>query len=416
MRALAFFALVLALAPAATRAAEPGLARPGFLPPDAMILEALDATPQLGEARAMLGAARADQRILNAGEHETLVTAAYDARKVRKEGDYAEWSVQAARGVRLPGKAALDRAAGHAGLKAAVDGVDDARHQASLLLADRWIAWAEAVGRRDLAEAERATYAREAAALARRVELKDASQLDLELARGAEARARAAAAQAGGQEAAVKAELSSLFPALVPAQAPGLPAPQAPTRPFEAWPEIVLQRSHEITIARALADRERFIARRTAQDRLPDPTLGVRTFSERGGEETGMGVFVSIPFSGPRRSALADRQAAQASAAEARLAMVARDVRATAQGDVIAAASALDAWRAADAARTASAQAAVRVNRAYELGERDLSERLMAERQDFDARRAELAARAEAHRAMLKLALDAHELWLAEED
>lgn len=416
MRALTMLALALAIAPAAARAAEPGLARPAYLPDDAMILEALDATPQLAEARAMLGAARADQRSLNAGEHETLVTATYDDRKVRKEGDYAEWSVQAARGVRLPGKAALDRAAGRAGLKAAEDGVDDARHQASLLLAERWIAWAEAAGLRELADAELATYAREAAALERRVELKDAAQLDLEVARGAEARARAAAAQAQGREAAVRTELAMVFPTLVPAQAPVLPQPQAPIRPFEAWPEIVLERSHEITIARAEADRARFLARRTAQDRLPDPTLGVRTFSERGGEETGLGVFVSIPFSGPRRSAAADFQAAQASAAEARFAMVARDVRATAQGDVIAAASSLDAWRAADAARTASAQAAKRVNRAYELGERDLSERLVAERQDFEARRAELSARADAHRGMLKLALDAHELWLAEEN
>ncbi|WP_374571515.1 TolC family protein [Phenylobacterium sp.] len=416
MRALALLAAALTLAPAAALAAEPGLVRPGYLPPDTMILEVLGSTPQLAEARAMLASARADQRILNAGEHETLVTATYDDRKVRKEGDYAEWSVQAARGVRLPGKAALDRAAGRAGLKAAEDGVDDARHQASLLLADRWVAWAEAAGRRDLADAELSTYASEAAALTRRVELKDASQLDLELAQGAEARARAAAAQAAGEEAAAKAELEFMFPGLAPARAPALPDPAAPTRPFEAWPAIVLERSHEITIARALADRERFIARRTAQDRVPDPTLGVRTFSERGGDETGMGVFVSIPFSGPRRSAAADRQAAQASAAEARFAMVARDVRATAQADVIAASSALDAWRAASTAQAASQQAAKRVGRAYELGERDLSERLMAERQDFEARRAELAARAQAHRTMLKLALDAHELWLAEEE
>ncbi|MBI1200248.1 MAG: transporter [Phenylobacterium sp.] len=415
MRTLALLASALVLAPAAALASDPGMARPGFLPPDAMILDTLEATPQLAEARALLGAARADQRILNAGEHETVFTAAFDDRRVRKEGNYSEWSVQAARGLRLPGKAEMDRAAGRAGLKAAEDSVDDARHQASLVLIDRWLSWAEAAGRRALAEAELATYAREAAALARRVELKDAAPLDLDQARGAEARARAAAAQAAGAEAAARADVEMMFPGLAPANAPELSPPAAPDRPFQAWTDIILERSHEITIARALADRERFLATRVRRDRLPDPTLGVRTFSERGGEESGIGLFVSIPFSGPRRSAAADRQAAEASAAEARFAMVARDVRATARGDVIAASAALDAWNAANGARAASEQTARRIARAYELGERDLSDRLLAERQDFEARRAELAARAEAHKRLLRMALDAHELWLSEE-
>ncbi|MFN3521223.1 MAG: TolC family protein [Phenylobacterium sp.] len=416
MRAFVLIASALILAPAIAQAAETGMVRPEFLPPDTMILETLEASPQLAEARAMLGAARADQRILNAGDHETQVTLAFDDRRVRREGSYSEYSFQAARGVRLPGKAAMDRAAGRAGLKAAEDGVDDARHQASLTLVDRWIAWAEAAERRQLAEAELAVYAREAAALARRVELQDASLLDLEQARVAEARARAAAAQAAGDESAARAEVETMFPGLAPASAPVLSAPAAPARAFEAWPDIILERSHEISIARAVADRERFLASRVRQDRLPDPSLGVRTFSERNGEESGVGVFVSIPFSGPRRTAAADRQAAEASAAEARFTRIAREVRATARGDVIAASSALDAWRASNAARTASEAAARRIARAYDLGERDLSDRLLAERQDFEARRSELAARAEAHRRLLRLALDAHELWLSEED
>ncbi|MFN4177994.1 TolC family protein [Phenylobacterium sp.] len=415
MRALALLATALILVPVSAARAEPGLDRPAFLPPDAKILDVLESSPQLAEARALAGAARAEQRMLNAGEHETSVTVAFDDRRVRREGDYSEWSVQASRGLRLPGKAAMDRAAGRAGVEAAQDGIEDARHQASLILADRWVSWAEAAERRALADAELATYAREAAALARRVELKDAALLDLEVARGAEARAGAAAAQAAGEEAAARASLEAMFPGLAPATAPALPEPLTPARPFEAWPQVIIERSHEISIARARADRERFLAERTRQDRLPDPSFGMRTFSERGGEETGLGVFVSIPFSGPRRSAAADRQAAAASAAEARFAMTVREVQATARADAISAATALTAWTVSKAAGDASAQATRRVARAYALGERDLGERLLAERQEFEARRAELAARAEAHRRLLRLALDAHELWLAEE-
>lgn len=415
MRALTLLATALILVPATAVGAESGFARPAFLPPDAKILDVLEASPQLAEARALAGAARAEQRMLNAGEHETSVTVAFDDRRVRREGSYAEWSVQASRGLRLPGKAAMDRAAGRAGVEAADNGVEDARHQASLVLADRWVSWAEAAERRALADAELATYAREAAALARRVELKDAALLDLEVARGAEARARAAAAQAAGEEAAARAALEAMFPGLAPATAPALPEPLSPTRPFDAWPQVIVERSHEISIARAQADRERFLAERTRQDRLPDPSVGLRTFSERDGEETGLGVFVSIPFSGPRRSAAADRQAASASAAEARFAMTAREVQATARADAIAASTALTAWTASKTASDASVQATRRVARAYALGERDLGDRLLAERQEFDARRTELAARAEAHRSLLRLALDAHELWLSEE-
>ena len=148
---------------------------------------------------------------------------------------------------------------------------------------------------------------------------------------------------------------------------------------------------------------------------MPDPTVGVRTFNEQGGEETGVGIFISAPLSGARRSAAAEQQSASASAAQARLAMSTREIRAAAQGDVIAATAALEAWRSAALALDAAQKASGRTARAYELGERDLSDRLLADRQTFDARRMELQARADAHRALLKLALDAHELWLTEE-
>lgn len=414
MRRLVPCALALLLALPA-RAAEPGLARPAFLPPDEAILAALDASPAVALAQARLAQARAEGRQLAAGDHETTFMATFDDRRVRGEGDYAEWSGQLSRGVRLPGKARLDRAAGAAGVRAAEDAVEDARHQASLDLAERWIRWVEAAERRAIDAAEAATYGREVQALGRRVELQDAAPLDLEEARGAEARARAALVQSAGLERRARVELDSVYPGLAPATPTALPAPTTPTRAFTEWPALIVARSHEISLARAEADREDALARRARLDRAPDPTFGIRTFNERGGDESGVGVFVSIPFSGPRRSALADRQAAVASQALARHALVSRDVRVIAETDAVSAEAAFVAWRDAEAARIASAQAALRIARAYQLGERDLADSLLADRQAFEARRFELSARAEAHRALLRLALDAHELWLAEE-
>ena len=67
-------------------------------------------------------------------------------------------------------------------------------------------------------------------------------------------------------------------------------------------------------------------------------------------------------------------------------------------------------------ARAAAEQSARRIARGYDLGELDLADRLLAERQAFEMRRLELEARARAHLALLKMALDAHELWLAENE
>ncbi|WP_296594933.1 TolC family protein [Phenylobacterium sp.] len=409
------FMVAAGCAVASPVSAEPGLQRPPFLPPDSLIRTALDEDPSVGEAEARLAAARAEARQLAVGEHETTLIAGFDDRRVRGEGRYGEWTAQLSRGLRLPGKAALDRTAGRFGEKAASDGVEDARHHASLELAARWIAWAEAAERTEIDAAEVEAYRAEVRALERRVELKDAALLDLQVAQGALARARAAHQQSVSAERRAALELRNLHPGLAPERSPALTPPQPPERPFAAWPELIVARSHELTMARADADREQALARRARLDRVADPSLGIRTFNERGGDETGVGIFVSIPFGGPRRSAIADRQVAAASGAEARYRMMERTIRMTAQTDTAAAETALAAWREAESARLASGTAAERIARAYALGERDLADRLAAERQAFEARRFELAARAEAQRTLLKMALDAHELWLSEE-
>jgi outer membrane protein TolC len=309
----------------------------------------------------------------------------------------------------------MDVKAGEAGVGAARDGVEDAVHQASLQLADLWVAWLEAEARANLERAEVATYARDVAGLKRRVAMKDAAPLDLQQAEAALARAQAQAAETEGLAAARRAELDAGFPGLAPPNPPGLSAPQAPRRPFEAWRALIPERSHEIHIARLLADRQAYLARRARLDRLPDPTLGLRTFNERGGEETGFGLTLSVPLGVARRSATADRQTAEAAAAEARWARMVREVGRIAETDVIAARAGLAAWRDAATAAQATELASGRIQRAYELGERDLADLLVARRQTFEAQRQELAARARANAALLKLALDAHELWLEED-
>ncbi len=395
--------------------AEQGMTRPSFLPPDIMIVEALDASPIVNEAEANLRGARAQSRQLAAGEHETVVSVTLDDRDVRGDGRFTEWSMQLTRGLRLPGKADLDRAAGVAGVRAASDGVEDARHQASLTFAEYWVVWLAAVERRTIDEIELATYAQDVKALSRRIELKDAAPVDLDRAVAAQARAAAALAVSERDELNARAMFDGSFPGLRPVTPAQLTSPTEPSRPYDLWADLIVERSHELTMARALADQQHLLARRVSRDRAPDPSVGVRVFNERGGAETGVGLTLSVPFSGARRSATADRQTAAASAAEARFALIAREVRSNADRDVISSAAAFRAWLDSDAARAAAEQSARRITRGYELGELGLTDRLMAERQVFEMRRLELEARARAHLALLKMALDAHEFWLSEE-
>lgn len=329
---------------------------------------------------------------------------------------YAESSLSISRGIRYPGKAALDRAAGSASVRAAQDGVEDARHQASLRFADFWITALLGREERQIAEAELAALVRERKALARRVELVDAALLDLHQAQCAESQARILLKQRIRDEATARESLAGAFPELVTelAIAPDMPVPTALTGSMELWEALVADRSHEITMAAWEAETRRLLSDRARQDRWSDPSIGLRVFNERGGEETGVGLFLSKPIGGQRRSALADREAAAFAAARARSMMVDREVRMTARTDVIRARDSHTAWVQAAAAREASLEVSTRMKRGYDLGEKDLSDLLLTQRQMFEAQRLELSARADAQASMVKLLLDAHELWLRE--
>ncbi|MDP1907674.1 MAG: hypothetical protein Q8K85_05205, partial [Hyphomicrobium sp.] len=340
---LGLFAAIVATT-TVSAAEAPGFVRPSFLPSDTAILAALDASPALAEARAGLQGARASARMFAAGDHEFIGSLTSDRRQVRGEGDYAEWSAQISRGWRSQGKRALDLNVGAAGERAASDMIEDARHQASLQFASLWVGWLEAEALAEIDRRELETYERDLIAVTRRVDLKDAAPLERDQALAVTARAKSAATVSWGAAQAIRAELDTIYPQLTPVRAPALPAPSAPLRPFEFWLTVIPQRSHEITIARALADREVALSRRARLDQRPDPTIGLRTFNERGGAEIGLGVALSIPLGGALRSATAERQAAAASAAQARYSSVVRAVDLLAKRDVIEARSSLLAW------------------------------------------------------------------------
>ena len=118
-----------------------------------------------------------------------------------------------------------------------------------------------------------------------------------------------------------------------------------------------------------------------------------------------------MPIGGAQRSATAQQAAAEASAAAISARKALRDLEIAADRDIIAAQQGLAGWRQTREAAQSSGQMLTRMQRAVQLGDQGLTELLLAQRQDYEVRRAELRARAMAHAAVLQLMIDAHRVW-----
>ncbi|MDM7957012.1 TolC family protein [Blastomonas sp.] len=404
-------AAVALLGTSATALAQPGL------PADAQVQIALNEHPMVLAARARVEVARADSRALRVGTQEFSVTTSVMQRSVDREGRFTEFDASISRPIRLPGKAALDRKAGDLGLIAAENRMEDAKHQAALLLAELWWDWLGASAEEAVDRQAADNLNRSLTSVKRRAELRDASPLEVDQAAAALGSARLQAEQAAGRAALARARLTSQFPGLVlPMAAKELPLPELPQTGLPVLRNLVIERSHEIFAARAEADQVQALADRARQDRFADLTIGVRAFSERDGMETGLGLIATIPLGGSHRSAIADRVSSEAVAVAAEAAAVGFDVREMADGDLVNANAAWQAWQRSREGAKAQVDAVLKMRRGYDLGAINLADLLLAERQTHDMFRAEILARTQALRAITRIMIDSHSIWIGDDD
>lgn len=388
------------------------LAQRADLPPPELVASALDNYPAVEAAAARLSAAKAQAGMLKSGSHEVTVSGSYIRRTVDYEGGFDEFDTTVSRPFRLPGKASLDRKAGALGIEAAQNRMEDTRHQTALTLAGLWYDWltASALARNDARNV--ANLEKALAAVKRRAELRDAAALDVAQAGSALALAGGQLAQSQALAAEAQVRLAATFPDLpLPAEAPALGEPLPPPGGFEALRDLVIARSHEIGAARADAERQSVAARRARADRIADPSLGFRLFSERGGAEKGAGVVASIPIGGGYRSRVADEAGAMARSAALELSVVERGITAMADADLSNARTRLAAWQQVKQARADAEAVTGKTARGYALGEINLADLLYAERQANETGRSEISARSEALRAILKIEIDSHSIW-----
>ncbi|WP_417450619.1 TolC family protein [Kordiimonas sp.] len=407
MKKLAFAVTILAVAGAAG-------AGDTFLPNAAIATAVIGAHPSVSAAEARLSVAAAEARGRRAGNHDFLVSSSYTRRDIRGEGTHGEWDGSISRAIRLPGKASADRKIGALGIEVAENARDDARHQVALLLKDYWFEWLGASTRTEIEQLAVEAYRRELEMAERRHSLQESALIDVEGARSALAAAEAAMLKSNALRLEAERVLRTIFPDLtVPLRAPDVPAPTVTEYSAQEWRDLILARSHELRMAEKEAEQQLALARRVRLDKVGDPALGIRVFSERGGEEQGVGLTFSVPFGPARRNADSDAQRARALAAEAEARHVRRVIEEVADRDITRAETGLNVWQQTVVAMTASEQVVARVRRAVELGERDMVELTRALAQHYDIRREEAAARIAAQDALTQLRIDSHEIWVA---
>lgn len=405
--------LLILLTPLALHSA-PLLAEPG-LPDEALVQAALGDHPSVVAARAKLDAARADARARAKGPHEIIFSGNYLRRSVDTEGSFDEYDAQLSRTFRLPGKAKLDRDIGAYGVVAAENLAEDARHKAALTLAGHWWDWLGATAEMKVDQQAVQNYEKALAAVKRRVQLRDAAQLEVDQTAAALGAARVLAEVSMGRADAARARLAAHFPALVlPEQPIDVPQPQLPATGLDRYRDLVIAQSHEIAATDALARRMESLAARARKDRIADPSIGLRALSERNGAERGAGLTLSIPLGGGYRSALADQATLDASASRAEASLARMNVQEAADADLAEVKYRYAAWQRSREALDAQMAALLKLRRGHELGETDLSDLLLGERMVHDAFRSEAIARTEAMRAITRLRIDSHELWFSE--
>ncbi|MDD2545452.1 MAG: TolC family protein [Burkholderiaceae bacterium] len=392
---------------------------PPVLPATATALQVLADLPQVRAARAGIPLAQARQQRLEAGPHDWVAKAASHRRSERQGPRFMESEIGIEKALRWPGKFTADQQLGASEMTLGQLGYADAWHEAARGLLTDWFDTLRDLRNATLLEEQTRLTTRQLAITQRRVQAGEAAKLELLTTQAEEARLQAQATRARAQATLRLQSLLRRYPGL-PDPGKGLAgdAGLAPPEPAdlpsaEQGAAQILEDNHELELAEARAAQAQLQARRTALERQPDLTLGVRATRERGGQEQVLGVYVSLPLGGAGRRADAQAALAQADIAQEELARTRQRIQA-------------EAWRtASELGQTRNTreqlhkalgqiqQSAHLQARAYELGESPLSDLLLARRNALEALLAADTATLDEMQAQARWLLDSHRLWTA---
>lgn len=388
---------------------------PSVLPPEAGARRALEESPQIQASQEQVRMADARRRQLRAGTHEWTIGVTGQKRTDPAGVTFSEQSYELARGWRWLGKAGLDRALGEQAARVGEYAFGDAWHEAARALLAGWFDWLRAEQVVKVLEAQVAVLQEQLQKVQSRVRAGDAPRLEQSLAqteldKGVAARL-AARLRAGQSEL----ELKRVFPALVLLAPAVIDMPELLQGTDAEWTKRILDHNHEVELARGQYEQARLAASRAARDRVADPTVALRYSNNLDGNDRLLGVVVTMPLGGARRSAEHAYALGAAGVAGQMLRETQLKVQAAAQNAVLAMRSTHAQWLKLHDVAEQSAASATAMERGYVLGEFTIAELLAARRLSLEAALTAETARLDALESAARLRLDAHEIWAVRE-
>lgn len=406
MNAMRTLALALALAVAAPLHA-------GYLPDPKAAETAMLESAAVVQARGDLAAQGLRSQGLQRGFEEWTVGAELAQRRIQTvpRDNEGEWALSLARAVRLPARAAADRALAGARLAYAEANLGEAVHESGRRLLALWFDWLSEASQTTLWEEQLATAGRQLGAVDSRIRLGEAPRAERVNAEAALAQVRLQQQQSATRAQQARARLQAEYPALAVAFDGALPVPQAPQGDADAHADAVLAHNHELARARRHAAMLHAETRQLAQRRSADPSVGVFYRNEAGGDERVLGLNLGLTLPGAARRF--DEQAAAQSSTTAQLAAqrIEQRLRTEARAGFEAARAQVGNWQHADQAAQALGEAARLAARAYGLGEGSLDQVLLTQRLALEGRLQAQLAQVGALAADARLRLDTHQLW-----
>lgn len=388
-------------------------AQADYLPDPKAAEAALWASPGVAQARGDFAAQTFRSQGLQRGREEWTVGADVAQRRVQTQprDTLAEWGVTLSRPLRLPARAAADRALAGALTAHAEANLGEALHESGRQLLALWFDWLGEAGQLPLWAAQIALAEQQLAAVNARIRLGEAPRAEQVSADAALAQVRLQQQQAAARAEQARSRLLASYPALAVAFDGSLPAPTPPAETAEAYVDAVLAHNHELARARRHAEVLQAEARQFARRRGVDPSVGMFYKNEAGGDERVLGLNVGLTLPGAARRF--DQQAAEqlGSTALASAAQLEQRLRQEARADFESARAQAANWQQAERAAQALEESARLAARAYSLGEGSLDQVLLTRRLALDGRVQAQQIRVAALAADARLKLDAHQLW-----
>ena len=418
-----FFRLTVAIGIGSTS----GIGGTGFaagatpnLPPAEVVTRVLQTNLSVQAAAGQVRVEEANRSRLEAGQYEWNVRIGGQQRRSKPatgtDERFNEWSAAVERPLRLPGKGRLDGELGAAGVALAETAHGDALHEASRNLLKSWFVWLkESASAAQWAE-QLALLDKQAKAIQRRQQLGDAARLESIQAAAALAQAEAALAQARVRQQTAGEDLRRRYPGL-PLVTDNTIAEPTPIEGNETdWINAILEHSHELNCPRGKPRRPKTFPGRPGKARGPTPPIGLIVPRDRAGGAKILGPNITTPRPGGARRASSDAALAHADVAGRREAFTTQKITAESAMLYQSANAAFSTWQASRSAAERLGQAADMTARAYQLGEGSLNDLLAARRLANEAQLAARLIQLEALEQRYRLLLDAHRLWVMEEE